>query len=260
MPSRSTVSSKVVGGRTGLNTASRAASRCTVQRYIGKSNPPTAVSQAGPSAAADIVPRRERPVRPVAARPARPSGDLPDRRQRPAGRPDPRDGELVAPLGGRGAAPRRRLHGDRARPDRPRRLGHAPRRLLARRPRGEHSRPARRDRSRQRDDRRPLARRRRGDAVLLPVPPARGANGAGLERRARPRGEPDAPRRGAARRGRPALARRPPASRWRGCRRRASGCGSAARGRASTCRPSPGHCSHSSGPAPERPSCRRCGR
>ena len=36
VPSRSTVSSNVVGGRTGLNTASVAASRCIEQRYIEK--------------------------------------------------------------------------------------------------------------------------------------------------------------------------------------------------------------------------------
>ena len=43
-----------------------------------------------------------------------------------------------------GAAARRPLHGHRARPDRPRRLGDAARRLLARRARREHPRPARR--------------------------------------------------------------------------------------------------------------------
>ena len=42
-------------------------------------------------------------------------------------------------------------HGDRPRPDRPRRLGDAARRLLARRPRGRDPRPARRDRGRARD-------------------------------------------------------------------------------------------------------------
>ena len=147
----------------------------------------------------------------MADRAARPSGDLPDRRQRPARGADPRDGELVAPLGVGGAAARRSLHRDRARPDRPRRLGHAPRRLLARRARGQHPRPARSDRRRQRDDRRPLARRRRGDAVLLPVPPAHRAARARVERRARPRGEPAAAQRRAARRVRAARARCPPA-------------------------------------------------
>jgi hypothetical protein len=37
VPSRSTVSSNVVGGRTGLNTASVAASRCIDQRYSEES-------------------------------------------------------------------------------------------------------------------------------------------------------------------------------------------------------------------------------
>ena len=99
--------------------------------------------------------------------------DLPDRRQRAAGRPDPRDGQLLAPLGGGRASGSPADHTVIAPgPDRPRRLGDAARRLLARRARGEHPRPARRDRRRARDDRRPLARRRRRDAVLLPVPPA----------------------------------------------------------------------------------------
>ena len=61
----------------------------------------------------------------MAGRAARPPGDLPHRGQRPARRPDPRDGELLAPLGAGCAAARRRLHGDRPRSDRSRRLGHA---------------------------------------------------------------------------------------------------------------------------------------
>ena len=53
----------------------------------------------------------------------------------------------------------------------------------------------------QRDDRRPLARRRRRDAARLPVPRARRAPRAGLQRRARARGQPAAARRDAARLG-----------------------------------------------------------
>ena len=91
------------------------------------------------------------------------------------------------------------LQGDRAGPDRPRRRGDAARRLLARRPRGGDPRPADDDRGRAGDDRRPLARRRRRDAVLLPVPPAHRAPGADLQRRPRARGQPAAARRRAAR-------------------------------------------------------------
>ena len=196
----------------------------------------------------------------MADRAPRPPGDLPDRGQRPARGPDPRDGELVAPLGVRGAPPRRRLHGDRPRPDRPRRLRHTPRRLLARCACGQHPRPAGRDRDRQGDDRRPLARRRRGDAVLLPVPAAHRADGPGVERRARSRGEPDAPRRGSARRGRAALRSPPNRACWRRSCTPASGCASAARARASTCRRSRERCSRSRGRAPARRSCRRCAR
>ena len=131
----------------------------------------------------------------------RPPGDLPDRRRRAAGGPDPRDGQLLAPLGGGGAAARRPLHGRRPGPARPRRLGRGPRRLLARRPRLQHPRPADDDRNRTGHRRRPLARRWDRDAVLLPVPPAGRAACPDLERRPRPRGEPDAPRRRPARRG-----------------------------------------------------------
>ena len=55
-------------------------------------------------------------------------------------------------------------------------------------------------RARAHDGARALARRRHRDAVRLPVPRARGAPGARLERRARPRGAPAAARRLAARR------------------------------------------------------------
>ena len=77
------------------------------------------------------------------------------------------------------------------------------------------------DRSRPRDDRRPLARRRRRDAVLLPVPPAHRAPGAGLERRPRPRGQPDAARRRPA--GRVGAAPRSPPTRVCSARCRQSG-------------------------------------
>src|SRR5215211_8420899 len=85
---------------------------------------------------AGAVVRRD--VRSAAARAPRPPGGLPNRRQRPARGPHSRDDQLLAPLGVGGASAGRRLHGDRPRPDRPRRLGHAPRRLLAGRPCGRH--------------------------------------------------------------------------------------------------------------------------
>ena len=75
------------------------------------------------------------------------------------------------------------------------------------RQRGDHSlggtrlrdaRPAARARDRARDHRRPLARRRGGDAVLLPVPRDGRAAGAGRQRRARARGQPADPQRRAA--------------------------------------------------------------
>ena len=72
--------------------------------------------------------------------------------------------------------------------DRPRRLGDAARRLLARRARDGHPRPAVRARDGPRDDRRALARRRRRDGLLLAVPAPGRAARAGLERRPRARG------------------------------------------------------------------------
>ena len=71
-------------------------------------------------------------------------------------------------------------------------------------------RPAGGDRDRASDHRRPLARRRRGDAVLLPVPPAGRAACAGVERRAGSRGQPAPAQRRAARRVGGALGGRPP--------------------------------------------------
>ena len=69
----------------------------------------------------------------------------------------------------------RALHGGRAGPARPRRLGQAARRLLARRLRQRPARPAGRARARARDRRRPLDGRRHRDGARLPVPRARGA-------------------------------------------------------------------------------------
>ena len=199
-------------------------------------------------------------LRSARGRPARPPRDLPRRRQWADRRPDPRHDQLLAPLGGGGGAARRLPQGGRAGPDRPRRLGDAARRLLARRPRGQHPRPADDDRGRAGDDRRPLARRRRGDAVLLPVPPAHRAPRAGLQRRPRPRGQPAAARRGAAG-GLPAAAAgraAPPGRRDR--RRRRPGCAPAAAPRASTSRRWRGRCARCRSRARGGPSCRRCGR
>ena len=74
---------------------------------------------------------------------------------------------------------------DRPRPARPRRVGHAARGLLARRPRQRRPRSADRPRPRARHGRRPLARRRRRDAVRLPVPRALRAPRPRLQRRPR---------------------------------------------------------------------------
>ena len=141
--------------------------------------------------------------------------------------PDPRDDQLLPALGGGGAAAGRLLPGDRPGPDRARRRGDAAGRLLAGGPRGEHPRPADDDRGRAGDDRRPLARRRRRDAVLLPVPPAHRAPGADLQRRPRPRRQPAAARRRAARLG-GAAAAGDAAAAWSALAAAGAGCASAA--------------------------------
>ena len=71
------------------------------------------------------------------------------------------------------------LHRDRARPARARPVRQAARRLQRRRLRQRHARPAHRAGHRQGDRGRPQLRRRRGDAVRLPVPRAHRAAGAG---------------------------------------------------------------------------------
>ena len=73
---------------------------------------------------------------------------------------------------------------------------------------------------RQRDDHRPLARRRRCDAVLLAVPRSGRAPGADLERRSRPRCQPTPAAGGSARRLAAARARGPAADRRRNRRAR----------------------------------------
>ena len=80
---------------------------------------------------------------------------------------------------------RQALHRDRAGPARPRRLGQAAGRLLARRLRQRRARPADRPRPRARDVRRALARRRRRHAARLPVPRAMRAPGPDRQRRPR---------------------------------------------------------------------------
>ena len=138
-----------------------------------------------------------RATRDAAARTPR---QLPHGGQRARAAAPARDHELLGDVGAGGLAAGRPLHADRARPARPRRLGHAARRLLARRPRQRGARRRQRTRPRARDGRRALARRRDRDAVRLPVPRAHRAPGAGLQRRARPRGPSAAARRVAARR------------------------------------------------------------
>ena len=95
----------------------------------------------------------------------------------------------------------RRPHAAGAGPARPRRVGEAARRLLARRLRERRPRHDGRPRPRPGDDRRPLARRRDRDAVRLPVPRALRAARPGLQRRPGPRGPPAAARRDPARLG-----------------------------------------------------------
>src|SRR6185503_2043129 len=150
-------------------------------------------------------------VRRMADRAARSPGHLPNRRQWATCGADPRDGELVAPLGVRGAPPRRLLHGDCPRPDWTRRLGHATWGLLAGCARREHSRLAFGDRCRPGDDRGPLAGWRGGDAVLLPISPAHGAPRPRVERWAWPHREPAASQRKPARSVRAAFAGSPSA-------------------------------------------------
>ena len=138
---------------------------------------PAACDRAGDLGVADPV---------IARSPAaRPPGELPQVGHRIGARPDPRDHRQLADVGGRDPAAGAAPHGDRTRPARPRRIREAARRLLARRVRERRARPADRPRGRQGDDRRPLTRRRGGDAVRLPVPGAGGAAGARVERRAR---------------------------------------------------------------------------
>lgn len=64
-------------------------------------------------------------LRGTRGRPARSSCDLPCRRQRADGGPDPRHDQLLAPLASGGGEARRLLPGGRAGPDRPWRFGYA---------------------------------------------------------------------------------------------------------------------------------------
>ena len=131
------------------------------------------------------------------SRDRRDGAEVPHHPRLPAGLPDVRVGarrcccctaSATAPRRGVPLMPaaRRALHGDRPRPAGPRRVGQAPGRLLGRRLRQRHARPARRARHRAGHGRRPLARRRRGRPVRLPVPRAVRAAGAGGQRRRRP--------------------------------------------------------------------------
>ena len=113
---------------------------------------------------------------------------------------DPRHGRDLRQLGIGDRAAGDQPHGDRAGLPRPRLLGARRRRLLARRPRQRPPRPDADARPRAGDAGRPLARRRRRDAVHLPVPGDGRAAGAGLQRRPRPRRQPDPAGGGAARR------------------------------------------------------------
>ena len=85
---------------------------------------------------------------------ARAPRQLPHGGQRPGAAAAARDHELLGDLGARRLAAGRPLHADRAGPARPRRVGHAARRLLARRPRQRGARRRERARPRARDGRR----------------------------------------------------------------------------------------------------------
>ena len=85
------------------------------------------------------------------------------------------------------------LHGDRPRPAGPRGEREAARRLLRRRLRQRDARPAHRPRDRQGHRGRAQLRRRRGDAVRLPVPRAHRADDPGRAGRPGPRGQPRHP-------------------------------------------------------------------
>ena len=92
-------------------------------------------------------------------------------------------GDSSGGLGRNHPAPGETAHRDRARPARPRPLRQAPRRLLRRRIRERHARSAGGTERRARHDRRAFARRRRRDAVRLPVPATRRAPRAGVVER-----------------------------------------------------------------------------
>ena len=110
------------------------------------------------------------------------------------------------------------------------------------------------------EHRRSLARRGCGDAVLLPVPAARRASRADLQRRSRARGQPDAAHRRAARYLRSAFADHPPASARRAEQIPATACASARFVSAFTCRRSPERCARWRTPTPARRSCRHSAR
>ena len=184
-----------------------------------------------------------------------------DRRRGPAGGARARDGQLLAALAPVAMRLGRAPHGDRAGPGRPRRLGDPARRLLPRSARDRHPRPAVRDRSRARDDRRSLARRRRRDGLLLAVPAAGGAPRAGLERRPRARGLAAAALGRPARRLRADLARGRRRASRAGSTARAPRCASAAsRARRPAAGDRPRAAAARRGPARARRSCTRCAR
>ena len=95
--------------------------------------------------------------------------------------------------------PRQAVHRHRPRPAGPWPLGQAARRLQRGRLRQRRARPADGAGHRPGHRRGPQLRRRRGDAVRLPVPRAHRATDPGLTRWPRVRGHPDHPRRHAAR-------------------------------------------------------------
>ena len=129
--------------------------------HAGVARPPD-----GPALGCPDGKRRGRPVPGGARLPAR----VPHLRLRPGAAAAARPGLRLVDLARRHPDPVRALHGHRARPAGSRRVRQARRRLLARRLRQRHARPADGARHRQGDGRRPQLRRWRRDAVRLSVP------------------------------------------------------------------------------------------
>ena len=108
---------------------------------------------------------------------------VPDRRVGSRDPADPRHRRQLHDVEQRAVQARSAVHRHRARPAGPREVRQAARRLLGGRLRQRHARPAQRARHRAGHRGRPLARRRRGHAIRLPVPAIGGPADPGRRRR-----------------------------------------------------------------------------